>query len=137
MLSCFRAGLAAITLCATVATVAHANEPDGPELPTQLINTPDIGDLNGPCSLCRVDKIKTIGESTNSSATLDLYYDDDSGAFSGYIELSVLLTNGDFHYVTIEDVSLPEQEITVLDLAPGVDFSWIDVAHVWVEPLRQ
>lgn len=117
-----------------VSLFAHAASPG--EIPTQLRNDPTGDDLNGPCSLCQVNSIKAAKQIIGDNARLELYFDDERGDMFGSLELTVLLHNGELHTLTIEDVNLHAQEITVFDLEPVVGWDWNDdVKHLWVEPI--
>lgn len=127
----FAGALVAVTGTTTLARAASSDE-----IPTQLRNEPADDDLNGPCSLCRVNSIKAAQQVTGDVLELELYFDDESGDMFGSIELTVLLYNGDLHTLTIEDVTLPVREITVFELEPEMGWDWNDdVLHVWVEPI--
>lgn len=117
-----------------IGDIAQAAAPD--EIPTQLLNKPGIDDLNGPCSLCQVHSIKAAEEIVGEQTKLEIYFDDERGEMSGSLELTVLLHNGEFYVVTIENVTLSPHEITVFELEPVVGFDWNDdVQHLWVEPI--
>ncbi|MEM7154720.1 MAG: hypothetical protein AAF799_17860 [Myxococcota bacterium] len=113
--------------------VSHAT-PGGDPIPTQLLNEPRDGDLNGPCSLCRVNSGRAAEDSSESMPTLDIYFEDDSEGMSGDIEITVLLDNGEFHYLTFEDVALAYKQVTTFDLPPVDGWDWdVDVKHMWIE----
>lgn len=123
----------ALLMTAGVGTDAHAMSD---EIPTQMVNEPTDGDLNGPCSLCRVKSLKTADEVAGSNATLELYFDDESGGLTGTIQLIVLTFGGNYHTVTIEDVVVDLQETEVFELEPVPGWDWNDdVKHIWAEPL--
>ena len=129
---CLAAGAVAASF--GIATIAHGSDSGDREIPTQLVNVPDVDDANGACSKCRVNSVKTAQEATQSGATLELYYDDERGAFFGTIELTILLGNGQYRSETVDGVDLLRGESSVFELDPGVGWSWaLDVRHVWVE----
>lgn len=106
------------------------------EIPTQLRNNPRGDDLNGPCSLCRVNSLKAAKQVTGSTATLELYFDDERHPFSGSLQLDVLLYSGEHRLVTIDGVKMAWRQVTVFELPSGEDWDWsIDVGYVWVEAI--
>jgi hypothetical protein len=126
--------LGLLVTTAGVGSAAHASTTD--EIPSQLRNDPLDDDLNGPCSLCRVNSIKAAEKIAGSRATLVIYFDDERGELFGSLEITVLLYNGEYHTVIIEDVSLAYEQITVFELEPGLGWDWsLDVQHLWVEPI--
>ncbi|MCX4239187.1 hypothetical protein [Paraliomyxa miuraensis] len=128
--------LAAGALAASfgIATIAHGSQEGDREIPTQIVNVPEVDDANGACSKCRVDSVKAALDVTQDSATLELYYDDERGDLLGTIELTILLSNGQYRLETIEGVDLQRGSSSIFDLKPGDGWSWaLDVEHVWVE----
>jgi hypothetical protein len=132
--SCLVPG-AVVALALTMPGVpAHASTWD--EVPAQLRNDPLGDDLNGPCSLCRVNSLKAAKDVAGSGATLELYFDDERHPLSGSLRLTVLLYNGEYHTVTIEGVALAWRQISVVELPPVEGWDWgHDVDYVWVETL--
>lgn len=129
---CLAAGAVAASF--GIATLAHGSELGDREIPTQLINVPDVDDNNGACSKCRVDSVTAAQDATKQSATLELYYDDERGDFLGSIELTVLLSDGQYRQETIEGVDLRRGESSSFEIEPGDGWSWaLDAKHVWVE----
>jgi hypothetical protein len=119
------------------ASIALGSETLGHEIPTQLINTPDVDDRNGPCSKCKVSSLATAQGATQDAATLEIYYADERGNLHGYVELTILLNNATYHVETLEGVYLVNQHTTSFVLAPQPGWSWRqDVEHVWVEVVR-
>ena len=94
--------LVALVSSFCVADVALGTEIQGRELPTQLINTPDVDDLTGACSKCRVASLAAAQTATEDGATVELYYADERGSFFGTVELTILLADGTYDdlYVT-------------------------------------
>jgi len=130
--SCFILG--AVTASHMFVDLAYGEEGEASEIPTQLSNSPDGEDLNGPCSLCRVHTIKVAETATEDGATLELYYDDDSGPFLGSIVLTILLDSGQSYSEVIDGIQLQQQETLLQELGPREDWSWtLDVKHIWVE----
>lgn len=106
------------------------------EIPTQLRNDPRGDDLNGPCSLCRVNSIKAAKQVAGSTATLELYFDDERHPFSGSLQLDVLLYSGEHRLVTIDGVTLAWRQVTAFELPPGQGWDWsFDASYVWVEAI--
>ncbi|MCA9704492.1 MAG: hypothetical protein KDK70_01435 [Myxococcales bacterium] len=129
--------LATLAIWSALTDHAHATESGTRQIPTQLVNTPDVGDLSGPCSLCRVNDITADEDTSGQSATLELYFDDESGSFWGGLELTILLDSGEYRSMALEGVGLLEQQHAIFELDPEPDFDWgEDVIHVWVEVVR-
>jgi len=133
-LSIKSAALALATACFAIGGLASATEPTPiVELPAQLINMPDVEDATGPCSLCLVDKVK-VTDPEKQEAALEIFYNDDDGAFIGDIEMTVLLYSGQYHTVRVEGVQLQLGELAMVDLPAEVEWVWADdVRHTWVE----
>jgi hypothetical protein len=128
-----------ITLFALVTSfctggAALGSEPLDHEIPTQLINTPDVDDLNGACSKCRVASLAAAQTATEDGATVELYYADERGSLRGVVALTILLADGTYQLETIEDVELVNEQVVCFELGPRAAWSWRDdVRHVWVE----
>ena len=128
-----------LTLVALLATLhatgmALGSDLEPRELPTQLINTPDAEDRNGACSKCRVSSLAAAQSAAQDGATLEIYFDDERDGLHGYVELTILLTNGSYHVETIENVDLVNRRIASFVLGPRSAWSWRDdVEHLWVE----
>lgn len=128
--------LAAVAVTTTLSIPAQASTSKDDHIPTQLLNSPEDGDLNGPCSLCQVSSIKAAEDLVGSRSTLEIYFDDERGELSGYIELTILLDSGELHTLTIENVTLPYRQTVVFELPTVEDWEWTeDVRHLWVEPI--
>jgi hypothetical protein len=126
--------LVALVTSLCVGSVALGSELLDREIPTQIINTPDVEDRNGACSKCRVGSLAAAREASQDGATLELYYADERGSLHGYVELTILLRNGTYHVETIEGVDLTSEETTSFQLGPRSAWSWRDdVEHLWVE----
>lgn len=127
--------LATVTSAFAFGGNAQATEPAHTvDIPAQLINTPDVDDATGPCSLCRVHKIK-VSDPQQQEADLEIYYDDDSGTFTGQLELTLLMYDGQYQTRTVETVVLLEQEQVLVPLPSDIDWAG-DVQHAWVELVR-
>jgi len=111
-----------------------AEDAAGDEVPTELVNLPTGGDASGPCSLCRVKTIKDAEGTSNGSATLELYYDDEQSHISANIALTYQLANGEYRHQVIEDVDLVAGGTSWYQLRPGDGWDWArDVEYLWVE----
>lgn len=127
------AGTLVIATVAVAPTLARASEEPG--IPTQLINDPTPGDLNGPCSVCRVHSLKAA-EQPSGGAELEIYFEDDGGDLDGFLELTIVLHSGQIHTMLVDEVYLSHGELTSVMLEPGGSWAWSDdVRHVWVEPI--
>jgi hypothetical protein len=126
--------LVALVSALCVGNLALATESDPRELPTQLINTPDVDDPNGACSKCRVASLAAAQTATEDGATIELYYADERGSLHGIVELTILLADGTYHVETIEDVELVNERVVCFERGPRATWSWReDVRHIWVE----
>jgi hypothetical protein len=111
-----------------------AQDAAGDEVPTELINRPTGGDASGPCSLCRVKTIKDAEGTSNGSATLELYYDDEQSSLHANITVTYQLANGEYGHQVVEGVDLVAGGTSWYPLRPGDGWSWAnDVEYLWVE----
>ncbi len=110
-----------------------ANASATQEIPTSLDNPQTPSDPNGACSKCRAGTMADPVAGTNGS--VEIYYADDGQNFDGDIEMRILLNSGQVRYATISDVTLTDQTTDNFSVAPGTDWEWSNVDHVWVQAL--
>lgn len=106
----------------------------GLEIPTRLSNEPRPDEPDGTCSHCTVDDLRLdYDESGTSTATLDLYFEDNGSDVSADIVIRVLLLDGGYRFLTIPDAQLTDGELHAFELAPESDWDWQDARYAWVE----
>ncbi|MCX4247787.1 hypothetical protein OEB96_44660 [Paraliomyxa miuraensis] len=126
------AGLWALTLAFTQSTVAMAAE----EIPTSI--TEIGGSSEYPDPICTTCKVKTV-RSSRSEAThafIELDYTE-SSSFSGELEVTVWLADGDFDTLIVPDVALAYGSTGWFEIGRGDTWAWDEVEAVELELVSQ
>ena len=98
---------------------------------TTVIHSPPIyDDPDGTCGLCDAT---TEAASSGSSATVEIYFEDDGEDFTGDFELTLTLDDQSLRYMTIADVSQDDQQTQWYTVGVGSGWDWTDVVKVTVE----
>lgn len=108
------AAVPATTLAAIATTV------DSPPVP---------GDSTGTCSVCFAN---TDGDSSGSSASVSIYFEDDGQDFSGDFDLTLQLLDESYRDASITSCSILDQSAGVYTVPAGSDWDWNDVDRVTI-----
>ncbi|MCH9681551.1 MAG: hypothetical protein K0V04_08970 [Deltaproteobacteria bacterium] len=70
---------------------------------------------------------------SGTDGDVEVYFADDGQDFNGDFALRLLLDSGEYRYTTISNVTIAHQATKIFAVAPGSDWEWSEVDHLWLE----
>lgn len=112
--------------CASAATME-----DPEPLPFMVVAAPLAEYPDPMCSKC-ILVMEKKQQSGGAQADLLIAYPNDENSFEGDIEVSVLLTNGAYKTVWVNDVKLDPSDEAQFTVNAGSTWSWDNARFVWL-----
>jgi hypothetical protein len=123
--------LSSLLIAVTSSTITPGDETLEP-VPALLVGTVEPIEFPDPiCSKCTIIVIEDEA-SESSTASIAITYPADAPAFSGSLEVMVLLEDEQRRTLWLDDVSLEPSEAVALVADSGPDWTWREVCFVWL-----